>query len=308
MSSPPDQPDSTPFDDADTAEIDDFEPDQGPAEGDETSEQIDTGDGAWPPQDEQEEEESGWDPDNEEEGEWDPDGDDDEGPYVPPETLPPPYPSRGGLPLFATLLSLIIAAAMGAALVGMGRVLYVPLIYNVIVGVALGWAVSKAPKWSNFTSGFLLFLLLLVCTLLVYVISHVGTYIWIYYGTDDYRHFFEQSWQRQWEEVRAYLLERAAVKKAFGYPLGLYGTTAVWAGEALITLAVGWLFVRPGIRLQIAESVPVEVLEMVLNLQADGYAEDGVRDELKLRGWGRSSDQSRALRAATAYDKLVGNR
>ena len=300
MSSTPNEPESTPFDDADTGEIDDLgiTADQGPSEGDETSDQIDTGGEQWPS-----EEQSA-------EGGWEAGGDsydDEEGPYVPPETLPPPYPSRGGLPLFAVLLSLIVSVAMGVALVALGRVLYVPLIYNVVVGFCLGWAVAKAPKWSNFTSGFLLFEWTLLCSLVIYAISHAGTYIWLYYGSQDYPHFFGQEWGRQWLEIQNYLLERAAIKKAFGYPLGVYGSIAIWASEVLVTLVVAWLFVRPTIRLQVADSVPVEVLEMVLNLQSDGYAADGVRDELKLRGWGRSSDQSKALRAAAAYDRLVGN-
>jgi hypothetical protein len=225
--------------------------------------------------------------------------------------LPPPLERTGSIPILASELSLLMALFVGIAMVAAQRMLYLPLLYSIALGMLLGWALSRAAH-RGCTNRLILGSLTLVAVLLAQGTYHVGNFLW-----DNHRSTLRRLDLPElldlatWDDVERfgrYMQDQARQKKVFGFSLGPYGYYVLSSCEAFLMFMFAWLPVRSARRLKLAASVPVEVLERVIALRRQKLDRSEVFLKLSEQGWISPREQQQAWDAADAYLALVARR
>jgi hypothetical protein len=223
--------------------------------------------------------------------------------YVPPSQLPPPLPDESGMPLNGMVAGVTVAILAGAALFVASQIFYIYIVYNVLIGMAIGKAVALAPKRSRYTNVPALLTFTLICSLLAYLCFNIALFMYALHqlnappaaGAVDWIHYFF-----------GFLVGRAQHEPFIhGAEIGAVGNAIVWLVELAITFYCAWGRVRVAINVSHAESVPTDVVEFVLEMQAQGNDDDTIAQELSMRGWSDPRDQEQAYRAAASLVSLV---
>jgi|GEM_PF-6907892 len=225
--------------------------------------------------------------------------------------LPPPVPAAGQIPIVAGELSLAMAVFVGIGMVAAQRMLYLPLLYSIAFGMLLGWALARAPH-RGCTNRTLLLTLTVVSVLLAQAVFYLGNFLWDNHQSQVKRfavaEFADLLTVDDAQRVGRYLQAEAARKRVFGFPLGTSGSYVLASMELVLMFMFAWMPVRSAVRLKLAGSVPVEVLERVIDLRRKKLEQPEVFLKLSEQGWINPSDQRQAWDAASAYMALVAQR
>jgi hypothetical protein len=215
-------------------------------------------------------------------------------PWLPPAALSPPalLPSRP--PALALALGLGIAVACGVGLWISSQALYIYILYNTLIGGALGWALGFAPKKSGFTNVPVLVGAGAALSVAPYVIMRFCLHLQFL------PEFQAQGFDPSFVESFVYFLR---VKTLFGIKIGLFGNVAVLLVEIGITIAAFYGKLQHGIAQARILSVPSDVVAFVVNGLAEGWDISRLRSELANRGWRQLEDQDRAI--GTGFDVIA---
>jgi len=223
--------------------------------------------------------------------------------YVPPSELPPPLPHVSGTPLLGMIVGLAAAVVAGIALFIVSRVVYIYLLYNVLLGVAIGWAVALAPKQSKYTNTPVLLMLTLLCSLLTYLAFNVALFMYVLRDINAPPAAGPVDWILGFF---AFLVVRAQNERFIGgAQIGAVGNAIVWLVEIAITFFCAWGMVRMAINVCHVESVPYRVSKFVLEMLSQGNEVDTVAQELSARGWSDPRDQQHAFQAAQSLAAII---
>jgi hypothetical protein len=220
-------------------------------------------------------------------------------PAPPAQPLPPPEAPTVSFPLIPIVIAIGLTIGCGIALSIASKIIYIYILYNALIGGAIGWALAKAPKNNRYTNAGMLLVLTLILSLAAYFVYHYVNYLvfpefaGVQAGAPDPGFF------------QFLLIEAANEWFIFGLQLGLVGTLIVWAIEAAITFFVAWAKVQSAIHMCKVESVPDPVRDYVLQLLADEHDQATVERELAKHGWNTPEDQARALESAHALITLM---
>ncbi len=228
-----------------------------------------------------------------------------------PEELPPPSARGVRIPIVASELSLAMAVFAGVGMVAAQRMLYLPLLYSIAFGMLLGWTLARAPQ-RGCTNRALLLALTVVTVLLTQCVFYLGNFLWDNHQSQVKRfaiaEFADLLTVDDAQRVGRYLQAEAARKRVFGFPLGETGSYVLASLELVLMFTFAWMPVRSAVRLKLAGSVPVEVLERVMELRRRKLEQPEVFLKLSEQGWINPSDQRQAWDAASAYMELVSRR
>ena len=216
-----------------------------------------------------------------------------------PSPLEPSRPAWLGL-LFFSEFAVIVLAVM---LVFVQLWMYLPIVRNVAVGVALGWCLSKWPK-QGFTHHVFLLLATVAGVFSTFVLYLALLYLYHLQAIGELSYWMQISLEFKWESFE-YFLSDLLEQPIFGYHLGTRGNLVMWSAEFFITFWVAWPMVRTAKQFAQLDSVPLEVLEHVISMRQDSCSSAEIRRELHSLGWLRPEDQNQALAAGDAFIRLM---
>ncbi len=216
-------------------------------------------------------------------------------PYTPPRDLPAPAVHGASNPIIAVALGLVAACVLGIALFAASQFIYIYILYNSLVGVAIGWAIALGVQKGRYTNGVGLLLLTIVCSLIAYLVFNYSMYVWILRAIDGPRPSFL--------EFLHFRAENDTLIR--GIKPGTIGNIIVWVVEAGITWFFAFQRVMSAKQSSHVEAVPGEVTEFVLYLMSQGRQPHEVDEELSRRGWVQQEDRERAMLAATALAAMI---
>ncbi len=215
-------------------------------------------------------------------------------PWTPPSTLTPPSSRPSGLPVMALLAALGVSLAAGLALWVSSQLIYIYIFCNLLIGGAVGWALSLAPKRAGFTNVPALMVPGVLLCALPYALTQVGFVLqWL-------PDFQAEDPSFTFGALLVLLLENNAV---FGVPIGLIGSVVLFFVETGITIYAAHGRLRQGINEARIASVPPDVVDFVIHGFAHGWDTARVRSELSQRGWPEIDDQDRAI--GTGFDVIA---
>jgi len=213
--------------------------------------------------------------------------------YQEPKRLPPPFelPQPRVLPVY--LMAGFSSIGLGFLLYLVGQLGYVFVIYNVLLGLGLGSAISLGIRWGSYplsvrriTAG---------ASLLIYACFHGSVYLRSIAGVSgSYPNFLE------------FLAYRASEQTiVFGYHPGVWGIASLWLAEIGLTMYVAQRVANRTLDSIRLNAVPTEVTEFVLFLLFRGKGAADIEAELATRGWTQRQDVVRALDAADVAASLI---
>lgn len=213
--------------------------------------------------------------------------------WVPPDTLSPPPVAKSRPPVLALGAALGISLGAGVALWVSSQAFYVYILYNLLIGGALGWALSFGPKREGYANKAALLGAGVALSTLPYVLVKV---LFTFQVIGDVQ---AQAPEVTFGQVFVFILENDML---FGIELGLIGSLVLLLAEVGITVyALHGRLVQGLAEARIA-SVPGDVIDFVVGGLASGWDTAQVREELANRGWKQSDDQDRAI--GTGFDVI----
>jgi hypothetical protein len=246
---------------------------------------------------------SGWSPSaTSEESEHDnaPEEDEPSGP------LPPPLGKRA-FPIGALTVALLEAVFLGIVLAFIRKQLIVPMVFHMVAGIALGWALGGVAKRGV---GMGALVTLTACATGLMCASMFGfLFLWDRHP-DLFRSFDADEFSRLFrpdlfERFQGYLSTQARELRLYGFNPGTTGAYILWVAEFVAAAVFAWFAVRSASRLSLTGSVPVEVLELVVGLRKQGRDPHAINTALIDGGWIDPHDQATARAAADAYLALL---
>lgn len=219
---------------------------------------------------------------------------DEEPVWTPPDTLSPPPSVQSRPPLFALGLALGVSVAAGVALWISSQAIYFYILYNALIGGALGWALSFAPKRAGFTSKTALLVPGVALAALPYVLLHVFLSLQVLSNVQ------AEAPEVTFGAVFLFLLENNTL---FDIEIGLLGSIALFLAEVGITVVTMHGRLVQGLAEARMASVPGDVIDFVVHGLAEGWDTPRLRDELSRRGWRSAADQDRAI--GTGFDVIA---
>lgn len=196
-------------------------------------------------------------------------------------------------PVLALSLALGVSLAAGVALWLSSQSFYIYILYNALIGGALGWALSFGPKREGFTNKTALLGAGVALSVLPYVLLKVllTFQVLAQYGAEVPELTFGN--------VFVFLLEN---KTLFDFEIGLVGSLVLLAVEVGITIGtLHGRLVQGLVEARIA-SIPADVIDFVVGGLANGWDTTELRRELSRRGWRSAEDQDRAI--GTGFDVI----
>lgn len=211
--------------------------------------------------------------------------------------LPPPLSRTTDFPRWFVVLSLLGSIAGGALLAILHDWAYLPCVWDVVLGGAVGLGGVLGLARSRFRRMGPAIFWTTCCILLGYAV-----FLGVYYLL----------WANQFRELaysttafRTMLVNKTKNFSLFrGLELGPIGLAVAAGMQVALAWFVAFKGVQQAIRWNLARSVPPEVLATVSRLQREGYKDDHVRETLASRGWTDAGDRNLALRAAVAAARL----
>jgi hypothetical protein len=246
---------------------------------------------------------SGWSPTaTSEESTHDQQAEDDE----PGGPLPPPLGKRA-FPIGALTVALLEAVFLGIVLAFIRKQLIVPLVFHMVAGIALGWALGGVAKRGV---GMGVLVALTACATALMCASMFGfSFLWDRhpelfrsFDGDEFSRLFSQD---LFGRFQGYLSTQARELKLYGFNPTSTGAYILWVAEFLAAGVFAWFAVRSASRLSLTGSVPVEVLELVVGLRKQGRETHAINSALIDGGWIDPQDQATARAAADAYLALL---
>lgn len=210
----------------------------------------------------------------------------DEQAWTPPDRLTPPPVVSSSPPALALGLALAVSLGAGVALWVSSQFFYIYIFYNFLIGGALGWALSFAPKKAGFTNVTALLVPGVVLAALPYVLVKV---LFVLQFLPDVQ---AQAPEATFVDLFLFLLANDTL---FGAEIGTIGSVVVLLVETGITIYALHGRLLQGITEARIASVPGDVIDFVLNGFANEWDTARVREELARRGWTRAEDQDRAI-------------
>lgn len=207
--------------------------------------------------------------------------------------LPPPVALESRSPIVSLLLAGVAGIASAAGLFAVSRYFYPFVVGDLAVGFAVGYAIILGLRGTRYHVERTLFALTFGAVALAYLLFAVAAYF---------------DWARQFPNLPLsvssflFMLQNKALTLTLpgDLALGMIGN-AIAAGLLFaLALYVAWSGVQQAARLERARTVPVDVVEAVLQRLREGYKDDHIRQAMAARGWSESPDQDRALSAARA--------
>jgi len=219
----------------------------------------------------------------------------DEEDYTPPETLPiPEREAPGSFPILAVAAGAAAAVGLGLVMFGLSRFVYIYILYNSVIGMAVGWLIGWGVERSRYRSVGALAAAAAVCSFLAYLAFNVAYWQYLVFESAEKIGFLQ------------FLLLRASEEPFIGgLAIGAIGNGLVWLAEYGITVYFAWARVRGALRAVDVEAVPAEVTALVLHYQGEDCDEFEVRRQLAGRGWSDPEDQDRALKAAATLVTMM---
>lgn len=214
--------------------------------------------------------------------------------WTPPDRLtPPPAISAGRFPAMSLGLAFAVSVAAGVALWGSSQFFYIYIFYNFLVGGALGWALSFAPKREGFTNLNVLRAAGVVLATLPYVLVKVLFAVQLLPALRN------EGVDATFVQVLWFLFDSDTL---FGIELGLVGSVVLLLVEAGITVYALFGRLQQGLAEARIESIPSDVVDFVVGGLVSGWDTATLRDELARRGWRNADDQDRAI--STGFDVI----
>lgn len=214
--------------------------------------------------------------------------------WTPPDSLTPPSSPVSRPPVMAFAAALGVALACGVALWISSQVFYVYIFYNMIIGGALGWALSFAPKKAGFSNLPALMAPAVLLCALPYVVMRVGFFVQLLPD------FQAQGYDPSLFEFLVVFLENDTL---FGLEIGLIGNIILLLVEVGITVYAAHGRLLQGINEARIASVPADVVDFVIQGFANDWDTTRVCEELSRRGWSKPEDQDRAI--GTGFDVIA---
>lgn len=213
------------------------------------------------------------------------------------EPLPPRAPLAAPKFLAPLALGALGAVSGGLLLCVLTGVMYLPCIWDGILGAMVGAACIYAIQAGRWTGGWSAFLWSGGCVLAAYVVFAVAYYIaWA-------SQFPQLPWSFTAIQV---MVENKAKNFALPGPIPVGPIGLAVAAGCQIGLA--WYIAAKGagqaVRWNLSRTVPPEALALVSRWKREGYKDHHLRDALARRGWTDAGDQTQALRAAEAAARL----
>lgn len=215
--------------------------------------------------------------------------------YIPPSSLPQPLAKGAGSPMAAVGLGILSAVVLGGALFVASQMLYFYILYNSLIGIGIGMAITVGIRRSNYDNVTVLGSLAVGCSILAYVVFNYVMYrdaiSGFVLGVPSFMEF---------------LVLRAENEPVYrDIQPGKIGSFVVWAIEAGITIYFALNRTLGGIAQLHVEAVPTEVTDFVLHSISEDKSVEEVRYELGKRGWSNPDDQDRALQAAGTVIQIL---
>ncbi len=220
--------------------------------------------------------------------------------YKIPESLPPPkkYSKPNifipiiGISLMSVLLAYIIALL---SLVG----LYVIGLFEVGVGIILGYSFKFLMKLGNYTDWKKINYVLIVSILMVYILNQFFQYQLILS-----RNNFEPIGFLAFMKLK---LDHGLIHKSSNF--GSIGLIISWIVQLGLTYLIGYLRTMSALLKIKIKSVPIEVVDFVMYHSIKGKKEISLRQELSNMGWKTELEQNMVFDALDAiYKGLQMNR
>lgn len=213
------------------------------------------------------------------------------------DPLPPRVPQAAPKFLAPLGLGALGAVSGGLLLCVLTGVMYLPCIWDGIVGAMVGSACIYAIQRGRWTGGWSAFLWSGGCVLAAYAVFAVAYYLaWA-------SQFPQLPWSITAIQV---MVENKA--KNFALP-GPIPVGPIGLGIAIgCQIGLAWYIAAKGaaqaVRWNLSRTIPPEALALVSRWKREGYKDHHLRDALARRGWTDAGDQTQALRAAEAAARL----
>jgi len=213
--------------------------------------------------------------------------------YEEPTRLPDPFdlPPPNSFPLLA--LGLGAAIVLGGALFLASQLGYVLILYNALLGLALGWVIGLAVRLGRYPLGIQRHAL--AFSLVLYAVFNLALYAASIRGVAGERpNFFE------------FLVFRASQQVLLlGWNPGGWTNAAVWLAEIAATWGIASYLASKSVARVRLEAVPTPVTEYVLYLMFQGHGASEIQNQLATHGWTSSLDVVRALDAADVAISMI---
>jgi hypothetical protein len=216
--------------------------------------------------------------------------------HVIPDALPtPPATLRATseFPMETFGLVCLLASGLGVGLFVGAKIIYVYLLYNSLIGVALGWGLAKFPREKKYTDEDGLLGVTLFVSVMPYIVMN---FAWFLVA----RAAIAEEYPGTSITIGEFFEARCEDTFLAGIEPGVMGWLIIWTIEIGITFVVAWNQVSAAILVTKIEAIPKEVTEFVLHLMSEEKTEETIRAELSTRGWSNPDDQRRAIEAANA--------
>ncbi len=215
--------------------------------------------------------------------------------YELPSTLPPPPEDHSPNVIPAVVFGVAVSVMFGVVLFAISQVIYIYILYNSVIGIGIGMAISQGIKLGHYTNENGLLGLTVLCSILTYLVFNYVMYYWLLRDVQGVRPDFFQ-----------FLMLRAEHETLMrGWVPGKIVNIIVWVIEAGIT----WFFAFKGamggaLSYQVS-AVPTVVTEFVLHHFTEGRSPEEVQQELNRMGWSHEKDREKALAAAMAVVAFI---
>jgi len=213
--------------------------------------------------------------------------------YEEPKRLPEPLDLAPPSVIPVYLAGFVCACGNALALLGLAKLGYVFVVYNVLVGLALGAALAAAIRWARYPLS--VAHSAAAASTLTYVLFHLGLYLQSIAGVSG-----------SYPSFLTFLAYRAAQQTlVFGLRPGAVLNAILWLGEIGLTTYVALRIANRALADVRLHSVPTEVTEFVLYLLFQGKGASQIETELAARGWTERCDVVRAFDAADIAASLI---
>lgn len=224
------------------------------------------------------------------------------------EQLPPPELPKQRFPQRALLQGLLSAVCIGGLLYLGWTWVYLDLLFDFVVGVLIGWAVSNGLQSAFYPRRPQMAMLTIGCVFLAYFVYNAIHFSIQVMNEGQFQLFLSESPQAtgfNWELLsRPFLV--AMEKRSFlgEFPLPIAGTLIVWVLDFAIASYVAWTAVDLRIRLQQLHAVPPAVVRYLLAHIREGYKRPELESWLSKSGWQQAAEQQAAFDAVIAWGIL----
>lgn len=216
--------------------------------------------------------------------------------YEVPVKLPKPKSQKKPQAWIPIVGGIIVALVLGNifALLTV-KAIYIIGLFEVGVGLAFGFVLSKLIKSSNYSTFSTLYYLLIGMVLITYVSNQYFQYQLVLLENSHKSFSFL-------EFIQARFDQGFTIK---GFNTGWIGLVVVWVVQLVLTYAIGIIKLTATVNAHEFEKVPSEVVNFAYYHMIKEKNEDQIRDELSKLEWSKKEDQDLVFQAIAALKDTI---